>query len=61
MAHPKTTVRGRAPLARDSQQCSGTNNWAAPLHAAMCDWIRDRLDGKPLRHPGQGPALLAST
>ena len=32
---------------------SGTNNWAAPLHAAMCDWIRDRLAGKPLRHPGQ--------
>jgi dipeptidyl aminopeptidase/acylaminoacyl peptidase len=32
---------------------SGTNNWAAPLHAAMCDWLRDRLGDKPLRHPGQ--------
>ena len=32
---------------------SGTNNWAAPLHAAMCDWLRDRLTDKPLRHPGQ--------
>jgi pimeloyl-ACP methyl ester carboxylesterase len=27
--------------------------WAAPLHGAMCDWLRDRLAGKPLSHPGQ--------
>jgi hypothetical protein len=32
---------------------SGTNNWAAPLHGAMCDWLRDRFEDKPLRHPGQ--------
>ena len=32
---------------------SGTNNWAAPLHGAMCDWLRDRLADKPLSHPGQ--------
>jgi len=32
---------------------SGTNNWAAPLHAATCDCIRDCLAGNPLRHPGQ--------
>jgi hypothetical protein len=76
MRREKTTVRGRTPLARDSQQwmldyliqetgkvChhmpaigggeSGTNNWAAPLHAAMCDWLRDRFADQPLRHPGQ--------
>jgi pimeloyl-ACP methyl ester carboxylesterase len=23
------------------------------VHAAMIDWIRDRLDGKPVPHPGQ--------
>lgn len=28
-------------------------SWAAPLHAAMCDWLRDRLEGKAVRHPGQ--------
>jgi dipeptidyl aminopeptidase/acylaminoacyl peptidase len=28
-------------------------SWTAPLHAAMCDWLRDRLADKPLRHPGQ--------
>jgi len=28
-------------------------NWAAPLHSVMCDWLRDRFAGKPLRHPGQ--------
>jgi hypothetical protein len=28
-------------------------NWAAPLHGVMCDWLRDRFAGKPLRHPGQ--------
>jgi hypothetical protein len=28
-------------------------NWAAPLHAVMCDWLRDRFADKPLRHPGQ--------
>ncbi len=26
---------------------------SAPLHGVMCDWLRDRLAGKPLRHPGQ--------
>ena len=31
---------------------SGTTK-AAPLHGAMCDWLRDRLADKPLRHPGQ--------
>ena len=33
---------------------SGTTNWAAPLHGAMCDWLRDRLADKPLRHPRPG-------
>jgi dienelactone hydrolase len=28
-------------------------SWAAPLHGAMCDWLRDRLAGKPLAHQGQ--------
>jgi dipeptidyl aminopeptidase/acylaminoacyl peptidase len=28
-------------------------NWAAPLHGAMCDWLRDRFADKPLRHPGR--------
>jgi pimeloyl-ACP methyl ester carboxylesterase len=32
---------------------SGTNNWTAPLHSAMCDWLRDRFAGTPLRHSGQ--------
>src|SRR5438128_843690 len=31
----------------------GATTWAAPLHAVMCDWLRDRLADKPLRHPGQ--------
>jgi hypothetical protein len=28
-------------------------NWATPLHGALCDWLRDRFAGKPLRHQGQ--------
>ncbi len=31
----------------------GVPNWTAPLNAVMCDWLRDRLADKPLRHPGQ--------
>ena len=27
--------------------------WAAPLHGAMLDWLRDRLNGKPVSRPGQ--------
>ena len=26
---------------------------SAPLHGVMCDWLRDRFAGKPLRHPGE--------
>jgi pimeloyl-ACP methyl ester carboxylesterase len=40
---------------------SGTNNWAAPLHAAMCDWLRDRFADKPLRHPGQAVYVEANS
>ena len=40
---------------------SGTNNWAAPLHGAMCDWLRDRFEDKPLRHPGQAVYVEASS
>jgi hypothetical protein len=75
MAEAKTTVRGRASLARDSQQWmadqhhmpsigggdSGTNNWAAPLHAAMRDWLRDRFADRPLRHPGQAVYVEANS
>ncbi len=31
----------------------GGIGWAAPLDGVMCDWLRDRLAGKPLDHPGQ--------
>jgi hypothetical protein len=40
---------------------SGTNNWAAPLHGAMCDWLRDRFDDKPLRHAGQAIYVEANS
>ena len=33
---------------------------AAPLHAAMCDWLRDRFADTPLRHPGQAVYVEAS-
>lgn len=31
---------------------SGTT-WTAPLHGVMCDWLRDRFNGKPLNHSGE--------
>jgi dipeptidyl aminopeptidase/acylaminoacyl peptidase len=40
---------------------SGTTSWAAPLHGAMCDWLRDRFADRPLRHPGQTVYVEASS
>ena len=40
---------------------SGIGNWAAPLHAVMCDWLRDRFADKPLRHPGQAVYVEANS
>ena len=28
-------------------------SWTAALHGFMCDWLRDRLAGKPVAHPGE--------
>jgi pimeloyl-ACP methyl ester carboxylesterase len=27
--------------------------WEADIHAFVCDWLRERFNGKPVRHPGQ--------
>ncbi|MDP3136678.1 MAG: prolyl oligopeptidase family serine peptidase [Burkholderiaceae bacterium] len=27
--------------------------WEADIHAFMCDWLRERFDGAPVRHPGE--------
>ncbi|OGA45177.1 MAG: hypothetical protein A3F74_11695 [Betaproteobacteria bacterium RIFCSPLOWO2_12_FULL_62_58] len=27
--------------------------WEADIHAFMCDWLRERFNGVPVRHPGQ--------
>ena len=39
----------------------GGTGWSAPLHAAMCDWLRDRFAGQPLRHPGQAVYVEANS
>ncbi|MFI5269363.1 MAG: alpha/beta hydrolase family protein, partial [Chloroflexota bacterium] len=31
----------------------GGVTWEAPVHGVMCDWLKDRLAGKALAHPGQ--------
>ncbi|MCC7106799.1 MAG: alpha/beta hydrolase [Chloroflexi bacterium] len=30
-----------------------THVWQQDIHGAMCDWLRERFEGKALRHPGQ--------
>lgn len=27
--------------------------WEADIHAFMCDWLRERFNGVPVKHPGQ--------
>mgnify|MGYP003335634445 CR=1 FL=1 len=27
--------------------------WEADIHAFVCDWLRERFEGKPLKHPGK--------
>lgn len=27
--------------------------WEADVHGVACDWLRDRLDDRPLKHPGE--------
>ncbi len=27
--------------------------WEADIHAFVCDWMRERFEGKPVRHPGK--------
>jgi hypothetical protein len=27
--------------------------WEADIHAFVCDWLRDRFDGKPVKHAGK--------
>jgi hypothetical protein len=27
--------------------------WQQDIHGVMCDWLRERFEGKELRHPGQ--------
>jgi len=30
-----------------------TSVWEADIHAFVCDWLRERFNGVPVRHPGQ--------
>ncbi len=39
--HHMPSIGGEAP------------GWASGLSSAMCDWLRDRLDGKPMSRAGQ--------
>jgi hypothetical protein len=34
--------------------------WEADIHAFVCDWLRERFEGKPVRHPGKVLYLEAS-
>jgi len=34
-------------------QKSRSSVWEADIHAFVCDWLRERFEGKPLRHPGK--------
>ena len=27
--------------------------WQIDIHSFVCDWLRERLDGKPVKHPGK--------
>jgi hypothetical protein len=27
--------------------------WEADIHAFVCDWLRDRFNGIPVKHPGK--------
>ena len=27
--------------------------WEADIHAFVCDWLRERFEGRPLKHPGK--------
>ena len=27
--------------------------WEADIHAFVCDWLRERFAGKPVKHPGK--------
>ncbi len=27
--------------------------WEADIHAFVCDWLRERFNGVPLKHPGK--------
>ena len=27
--------------------------WQVDMHAFVCDWLRERFNGVPVRHPGQ--------
>jgi poly(3-hydroxyalkanoate) synthetase len=27
--------------------------WEADIHAFVCDWLRDRFNGTPVKHPGK--------
>ncbi|HET7159922.1 MAG TPA: alpha/beta fold hydrolase [Burkholderiales bacterium] len=27
--------------------------WEADIHAFVCDWLRERFEGKPVKHPGK--------
>ena len=39
----------------NSSITSGTRSavWEADIHAFVCDWLRERFNGVPVRHPGQ--------
>jgi pimeloyl-ACP methyl ester carboxylesterase len=34
--------------------------WEADIHAFVCDWLRERFDGLPVKHPGKALWLDAS-
>ena len=34
-------------------QKSRASVWEADIHAFVCDWMRERFEGKPVRHPGK--------
>jgi dipeptidyl aminopeptidase/acylaminoacyl peptidase len=38
----------------------GASVWEADMHAFSCDWLRDRFNGVPVKHPGQVLYIEAS-
>lgn len=34
--------------------------WEADIHAFVCDWLRERFEGKPVKHPGKALWLDAA-